>query len=207
MKKWLCLVLCGVLLFSVSACKKTDGDAVPHGHVSAADLTDKQAQEILEVLIPRQFDVFFLFQLDWEKIDETQPCPFDENYKLCTDERFTCVQDIKDFILQVYTGEQAQWYFDHYLDGPYDPPSNVNYFIDYKGKLWRSTYAEGKGLNYGEYLMDTTHIVERTQNTVSVEMDAGKIEGSSVEEIYTFLLCETPDGWRLNSQFLECYYP
>lgn len=185
----------------------TDKTTVPHSDISAEQLTNKQAQEILEVLIPKQFEVFDLFQLNFEKIDKTQSMPGNNWYKLCTDERFSCVQDIKDFISQVYTRKQEKWYFDVYLDC--EPTTNDTnsgcYYLDYDGKLYRSTLTLGKGLNFSNYLMDTARITERTENTVSVEMDAQDRE-DYLGEVYKFLLCKTENGWRLDSPILDSYY-
>ncbi len=185
----------------------TDKTTVPHNDISASQLTNQQAKEILEVLIPKQFEVFSLFQLDFEKIDKTQSMPGNNWYKLCTDRRFSCVQDIKDFISQVYTGKQGKWYFDVYLDC--EPTTNDTnygcYYLDYDGKLYRNTSALGKGLNFSNYLMDTTRITERTENTVSIEMDAQDREDYP-SVVYKFLLCKTENGWRLDSPILDSYY-
>ena len=117
------------------------------------------------------------------------------------------VQDIKDFISQVYTGKQEKWYFDVYLDC--EPTTNDTnygcYYFDYDGKLYRNTSALGKGLNFSNYLMDTTRITERTENTVSIEMDAQDREDYP-SVVYKFLLCKTENGWRLDSPILDSYY-
>lgn len=223
MKKFLCVFLSILFLLLTSCSYKTEKQnssekttinsdnseitSAPHSNISAEQLTNEQAREILEVLIPKQFEVFFLFQFDSQKIDETQIMPGNAWYVLCTDERFSCVQDIKDYILQVYTGNQAKWYFDIYLDCE-PTTSDINfgcYYLDYDGRLYCNTVAGGKGLNYSKYLMDTTRIIERTESTVAVEIDAEDIVGSP-HEIYKFLLCKTQNGWRLDSRFLDSYY-
>lgn len=184
-----------------------DTTGVPYLNVSPDKLNNNEAREILEVLIPRQFDVFYLFQLDYDKIDLTQTIPISKWYALCTDERFASVQDIRDFILQVYTGEQADWYFRAYLDEVGIPEESDHYphYRDYDGKLYRSTYTEGKGLIFSKFLADTTRIVSRTEDTVTVEMDAEAREDGGPREIYKFLLYQTQEGWRLNSDFLDSY--
>ena len=185
-----------------------DTTGVPYLNVSPDKLNNNEAREILEVLIPRQFDVFYLFQLDYNKIDLTHTIPISKWYALCTDERFASVQDIRDFILQVYTGEQADWYFRVYLDEVSLPEESDHYpyYRDYDGKLYRSTHAEGKGLVFSKFLADTTRIVSRSENTVTVEMDAESREDGVPREIYKFLLCQTQDGWRLDSEFLDSYH-
>lgn len=185
-----------------------DTTGVPYRNVSADKLNNDEAREILEVLIPRQFDVFFLFQLDYDKIDLTQTLPISKWYALCTDERFTCVQDIRNFILQVYTVEQANWYFHVYLDevGVPEESDSYPYYRDYEGKLYRSTYTLGTGLNFSKYLVETTQIVARSENTVTVEMHAEDLGDGAPREIYKFLLCQTKEGWRLDSRFLDSYY-
>ncbi len=184
-----------------------DTTGVPYRNVSPDKLNNNEAREILEVLIPRQFDVFNIFQLDYDKIDLTQTIPISKWYALCTDERFTSVQDIRDFILQVYTSEKADWYFRVYLDVAGVPEENDHYpyYRDYDGKLYRSTHAEGKNLVFSQFLADTTRIVSRTENTVTVEMDAEARGDGEPREIYKFLLCQTQEGWRLNSDFLDSY--
>lgn len=180
-------------------------DHTPHSAVDPADLTDEQAQEILALLVPKQVEIFGIFQLDYTKIDATQTCPWDEKYVLCTDERFACVQDIKDFILTTMTESAAQeYFFDVYLDGPYDPPEDVNYYIDYEGKLYRSTYAEGKGFSTN-YLIETAHIVERTHTAVTLQMDT--LWGAEPSDfVYTPTLVKTQNGWRIDNRLDEGYY-
>ena len=150
MRKWLCLALAVVSLLCCTACGTTDKDAVPYSHVSATALTDEQAQEIMAVIVPKQFEIMHIFG-EWNDntLDYTKVCPWDENYVLLTDERFTCVQDIKDYVLNIMTKEAAKKeYFDKFLDSQYDPANHiVNKYIDYDGKLYRSLHSGGKGDN------------------------------------------------------------
>lgn len=163
--------------------------------VGAAELTQQQARELTTMLVNRQKEIHFITQLDVDKVDMSVTCPFDEHYVLCTDARFTCVQDIRDFVLQGLTQQAAQKWFDNWLDGPYDPPDVVNRYIDYDGKLWVDTYSEGAGWSM-TYLTDTTRIIKRTANSVTVEMDTLHF-GEEDTWKYTPTLVKTDAGWRL----------
>ena len=190
----------GKLLFYFQGTEMHFSDAVDfslYKDVSAANLTDQQARELAALLVDRQIEIHFLAQLDWDKVDTTVKCPFDENYVLCTDLRFSCVQDIRNFVLQGLTAEAAQVWFDRHLDGPYNPPDSVNRYIDYDGKLWTDTYSEGAGWSR-TFLTDTARIVSRTADTVTIEMDTLYF---GVEDIwrYTPTLVKTEAGWRLAS--------
>lgn len=207
-KKWLCLLLVGMLLVCCTACKATDKDTVPYNHVSAASLTDEQAQEIMAVIVPKQLEIMHIFG-EWNDntLDYTKVCPWDENYVLFTDERFTCVQDIKDFVLDVMTEETAEKeYFDKFLDGPYDPINHIaNKYIDYDGKLYRSLYSGGKGYNY-TLLPETSRIVARTENSVKIEMNTIYSMHTDDGWMYTPTLVKTNVGWRIHSMLHEGYF-
>ena len=175
-----------------------EGDAEDfslYKNVGAADLTQQQARELTTMLVNRQKEIHFITQLDVDKVDMSVTCPFDEHYVLCTDVRFTCVQDIRDFVLQGLTQQAAQKWFDNWLDGPYNPPDVVNRYIDYDGKLWVDTYSEGAGWSM-TYLADTSRIIERTANSVTVEMDTLYF-GEEDTWKYTPTLVKTDAGWRL----------
>ena len=165
--------------------------------VSAENLTDMQARQLAALLVNRQIDIHFLAWLDWHKVDTSVKCPFDENYVLCTDLRFSCVQDIRDYVLQGLTAEAAQVWFDRNLDGDYNPPDSVNRYIDYDGKLWTDTYSEGAGWSW-TFLTDTARIVSRTADTVTIEMDTLYF-GAEDNWRYTPTLVKTEAGWRLAS--------
>lgn len=197
MKKLLCLMFCVcVLVLSFSACG-TDKDAIPHGDVNAAELTDSQAQEIMAVIVPRQLEIFTLFNGAVDT-DDTQTGPFDESYVLVTDERFSSVQEIKEYVLKTMTEKAAKdYYFDRYLSGVYSADRDRgNQFIDYKGKLYFGEFA-GSGFAY-EMCSETTRIVERTENTVKVEMNTKNGAGEDDGWLYTPTLVKTKDGWRVN---------
>lgn len=49
-------ILAITLLFCLTACESDDKDSIPYSHVSAAELTDKQAQEIMAIIVPKQFE-------------------------------------------------------------------------------------------------------------------------------------------------------
>ena len=176
--------------------------------VDPADLTDEQARVMMKVFIDKQFELFFLFtDYNDEALDYTQVCSFDEKYVLLKDERFTCVQDIRDYVLEVMTEEAAKRiYFDNYLDGPYDLSQGAtNRYIDYEGKLYCSTHSGGKGFNR-KLLPETSHIVERTENSVKIEMKT--LFGYDTDDgwIYTPVLVKTKDGWRIDSDLDDGYY-
>lgn len=192
MKKLLCLAFCVcALVLSISACG-TDKDAVPHGDVSAADLTDKQAQEIMAVVVPKQFEIFTLFNGAVDT-DATQTCPLDKNYVLVTDERFKCVQDIRNYVLKTMTQSAAEDdYFDSHLSGMYNPDTDgENRFLDYEGKLYFGEFA-GSGFAY-EMRPETTRIVVRTENTVKVEMNT-LCYGEDDDWLYTPTLVKKKTG-------------
>ena len=209
MKRWLCLALAGVLVLACTACgNHEDTTGVPYSNVDAGDLTDEQAQEIMAVIVPIQFEIMHIFG-EWNDntLDYTTVCPWDENYVLLTDERFTCVQDIRDFVLSVMTEEAAQEkYFDIYLDGPYDPANGMaNKYIDYDGKIYRSLHSGGKGFLY-TLLPETSRIVERTDNSVKIEMNTCRPVNIDDGWLYTPTLIKTENGWRVNSLLSEGYY-
>lgn len=196
MKKLLCIALCVcALVLSISACG-TDKAAIPHGNVSATDLTDSQAQEIMAVIVPRQFEIFALFNGDVDT-DATKTCPLDKNYVLVTDERFNSVQEIKEYVLKTMTREAAQKeYFDRRLsDKPNPDDDGENRFIDYEGKLYFGEFS-GSGFAY-EMRPETTRIIERTENTVKVEMNT-LYSGEDDGWLYTPTLVKTKDGWRVD---------
>lgn len=205
-------ILAMTLLFCLTACESDDKDSIPYSHVSAAELTDKQAQEIMAIIVPKQFEIFEIFcGANDNTLDYTQVCPWDENYVLMTDERFTSVQDIRDFVLETMTEEAAKKeYFDKYLDGPYDPANcNVNLYIDYEGKLYCGLYYGGKGFLY-TMLPETSRIVARTENSVRIEMntiypvdtDDGWLY-TDAGWLYTPTLVKTKDGWRVDNALLS----
>lgn len=196
MKKLFCLVLFAcVLAFGFSACGNSDKDAVPHSNISPANLTDKQAQEIMSVIVPRQVEIFVLFNGEVDT-DNTKVCPLDENYVLVTDERFDSVQDIRSFVLKTMTHDAAEeYYFNRYLSDTYNPNADGNQFIDYEGKLYFGQFA-GSGFNY-EMQPETTRIAERTENTVKVEMNTTR-GGEDDGWLYTPTLVKTKDGWRVD---------
>ncbi len=208
MKKGLCLLLIGALLLCFTACEAVDKDAVPYSDVSAASLTDEQAQTIMAVIVPKQLEIMQLFG-EWNDhtLDYTQTCPWDENYVLFTDERFTCVQDIKDYVLNVMTEEAAKTeYFEKFLDGPYDPANDIaNKYVDYEGKLYRSILSGGKGYHY-TLLPETSRIVERTDNSVKIEMNTLYSADINDGWLYTPTLVKTDNGWRIDSLPLEGHY-
>lgn len=178
---------------------------VLYSHVSAADLTDEQAQAIMAVIVPKQFEIFDIFESSGLDIaDDTQVCPWDENYVLVTDKRFKCVQDIRDFVLKTMTEESAkEIYFDTYLDGPYEPDTcNVNKYIDYDGKLYYSLYTGGKGFLY-TMLPETSRIVARTENSVKIEMNTIYSFNKDDGWLYTPTLVKTKDGWRVDNSLLS----
>lgn len=177
-----------------------DGDSVDFGlykDVEPDQLTEEQAQELATMLVNRQIDIHFLTELDWNKVDKSVTCRVDENYVLCTDRRFTCVQDIRDYVSEGLTAEAAKVWFDRHLDGEYDPPNSVNRYIEFDGKLWTSTYSEGAGWSM-TYLTDTARIISRTQNSVTVEMDTLYF-GDENNWKYTPTLLKTDEGWRMNT--------
>lgn len=186
-----------VLLFGFSACNGSQKDAVPHSDVSAAELTDEHAQEIMAVIVPKQFEIFTLFNGDVD-VDGTQACPLDEYYVLVTDERFDCVQDIRDFVLETMTEDAAkEYYFNRYLSGEYNPDNDgTNQFIDYEGKLYFGQFS-GSGFAY-EMRPETSRIVERTENTVKIEMNTMRDIYTDDGWLYTPTLVKTKDGWRVD---------
>lgn len=176
--------------------------------IAPADLTDEQARVMMEGFIEKQFELFFLFtDYNDKALDYTQVCPFDEKYVLLKDERFTSVQDVRDYVLEVMTESAAKrTYFDAYLDGPYDKSKgDANRYIDYEGKIYCSTHAGGKGYNY-KLLPETSRIVERTENSVKIEMKT--LYGFEDDDIwvYTPTLVKTKDGWRIDSNWEDGYY-
>jgi len=208
MRKWFGLMLVGVLLVCCAACKTTGKETVPYSHIDAAALTDKQAQEIMEVIVPKQLEIMNIFG-EWndDTLDYTEVCPWDENYVLFTDERFACVQDIKEYVLSVMTEETAdKEYFDKYLDREYDPTNDiVNKYIDYNGKLYRSLHSGGKGY-LRTLLPETSRIVERTENSVKIEMNTLYSMNTDDGWLYTPTLIKTKDGWRVHTTVYEGYY-
>lgn len=203
MKKCLCLVACVcVLLFGFSACGNSNKDAVPHGNVSPANLTDKQAQEIMAVIVPKQFEIFTIFNGDVDT-DDTKVCPLDREYLLVTDERFSSVQEIKDYVLETMTESAAkEYYFDHYLSDTYNPGRDRgNQFIDYEGKLYFGEFASS-GFLY-DMLPETTRIVERTENSVKVEMNTVFGENENDGWLYSPTIVKTKDGWRVDDSILS----
>ncbi len=236
MKKFLSVILIIYIIFSLSACykqKKETGsqlnspeittnknllqedentsdcyDKKLYIDVTPAELTDSQAKELMSAIVPKQFEIFNLFgEWDDNTLDHSQVCSFDENYVLLTDERFTCVQDIRNYVLDVMTEEAAKkLYFNHYLDGPYNPVNgDVNKYIDYDGKLYRSLHSGGKGFNY-KLLPETSHIIERTEHSVKIEMNTLYSFGTNDGWMYTPTLVKTQQGWRINSSLDEGYY-
>ncbi|MBE6778780.1 MAG: hypothetical protein E7541_05275 [Ruminococcaceae bacterium] len=208
MKKWMCLILAEILLLCGTACDAKNKDTVPYSYVRAAALTDEQAQEIMAVIVPKQLEIMHLFG-EWNDntLDYTKVCPWDEKYVLLTDERFTCVRDIRNYVLDVMTEETAKKeYFDKYLDGPYDPANHIaNKYIDYDGKLYRSLHSGGKGYIY-TLLPETSRIVERTENAVKIEMNTLLPSGVNDGWLYTPTLVKTNNGWRIHSLLVEGRY-
>ncbi len=184
--------------------KKEKDSAVPHGDVSAADLTDEQVADILAVLVQRQQQIEFLFHGDsGDGVDESAPCPIDSNYCLSTDVRFSCVQDIKDYISGVVTADEAQGYFDRYLGEVQDSSSGMPEYIDYDGKLYRNVASGGRGYST-TYLIKSSRIVERTKDTVKIEMDTLHF-GEPDSWVYTPTLVKTADGWRVDNDMHKGY--
>lgn len=176
-------------------------NAVLYNHVTAADMTDEQAQAIMAVIVPRQFEIFNIFESSGLDIaDDSQVCPWDENYVLVTDEQFKCVQDIRNFVLKTMTEESAkELYFDIYLDNPYEPDNyNVNKYIDYEGNLYCSLHTGGKGFLY-TMLPETSRIVARTENSVTIEMNTIYSVDTNDGWLYTPTLVKTKDGWRVDN--------
>ena len=73
----------------------------------------------------------------------------------------------------------------------------MNRYIDYDGKLWTDTYSEGAGWSQ-TFLTDTSRIVSRTADTVTIEMDTLHF-GAEDNWRYTPTLVKTEAGWRLAS--------
>lgn len=185
-----------------------DATGVPHSDATAADLDGQEAQAILEVLIARQFEVFFLIRSNHNRYDASQTIPDKERYALCTDDRFSCVQDVYDFVSTVYTEEETEYYIT--LAGESDEESPEQYsispvYLDYNGKLYYNTNERGIGINYSYYLLHTTHITSRTDTTVTVTMGGDLLEEDDgvADTTYVFTLCKTATGWRLDSEILE----
>ncbi len=175
---------------------------VPYSDVSADKLTDKQAQEIMGKIIPRQLEIIFtLFsEGDPELLDDSQRHPADEMYVLVKDERFSCVQDVKDYVLSIWTKEGAQeWIFNSYFDNAEYPK-----YIDYQGKLYFSAHAGGKGFIYN-LLPETTRIVKRSGNVLNLEMDTRRSGDKSNDDIWlhTPTLVKTANGWRISNGLHE----
>lgn len=181
--------------------KKSDG---LYGDVSASKLTDAQAQELLADLVERQIELEFMFADEAPEADPSQPHPLDKNLWLSTDERFSSIQDIRDMVLGVMTREAAETLFFHYLDGPFDSIGDGPEYLEYEGKLYVNMYSGGKGFST-TYLFDTARIVERTRNSVTVEMNTQFVDTDD-SFIYTPTLVKTRDGWRLDSSLSEGYY-
>ena len=184
-----------------------DTTGVPYLNMTAADLTDTQAKAILEVLVYRQYEIFQLGNVDWNLVDDTITHPESQWYALSTDSRFACAQDVRDFILRVYTGEQAEFQLDWFFGGEGFPEPGDNQkhplFIDHNGKIYRCICAGERGLNISDYLFDTTRITARGKDTVSVEMygEYRFDENGEYDKLYQFTLCKTADGWRLDNSF------
>lgn len=174
--------------------------------VNPADITEAQVKELMANIIPRYVEVFGLFRLgfDENELDRTQVCPFDKYYIFFKDERFSCVKDIRDYTLEVMTEEAAKKaYFDIFLDGPYNPDTrDVNRYIDYEGKLYCSTHTSGTGF-FTEFFTETSKIVERTENSVKIEINTRSTDNTWV---FTPTLVKTKDGWRVDSDMYEGYY-
>ncbi len=173
-----------------------------HGNVSPADLTDEQAQELMRVLMPKQIEIELLFSGEGG-VDYMQPCPINGDYYLSTDTRFSCVQDIKDYISGTVTDKVAQVYFDTHLDSAINTPEGLNEYIDYEGKLYRNTASGGKGFAT-DYLVDTARIVRRTKDTVEIEMDT-LLFGEPDSWVYAPTLVKTDDGWRVDNDMYKGY--
>ena len=91
MKKFLCVFLSILFLLLTSCSYKTEKQnssekttinsdnseiaSAPHSNISAEQLTNEQAREILEVLIPKQFEVFFCSSLILKKLMRLKLCP------------------------------------------------------------------------------------------------------------------------------------
>lgn len=195
----------GRLMMVAIEAYSADGTRLPmglHDDVSPADLTDDQAQDILDVLVPKQIEIEMLFSGEGA-VDYTQPCPINKDYYLSTDTRFSCVQDIKDYISATVTVKVAQVYFDTHLDSAHDAPLGMNEYIDYDSRLYRNTASGGVGFATA-YLVDTARIVRRTDDAVEIEMDT-LIFGESNSLVYTPTLVKTADGWRIDNDIDKGY--
>lgn len=184
-----------------------NGARVPlglHSTVSPANLTDKQAEELMRVLLPKQLQIEFLFSSEGMS-DYSQPCPIYEWYYYANDPRFSCVQDIKDYILSTVTESRAQKYFGTYLESAPDAPESTNEYIDYDGRLYRNEHSGGKGFST-TYLIDTTRIVGRTEDSVDLEMNTLYVDEPD-DTLYIPTLVKTADGWRVNNDISKNRYP
>lgn len=179
---------------------------MPYSNVEPKQLTNQMAREILEVLIPRQRDVFLLGNVDWENVDKTQNCSCSKWFARYTNERFKNAQDVRNYVRQVYTGDAADWWLNYFLDGTLDVENEVfPCFHEHDGILYRSYHAEGKGLNEDDPLFDTTRIVGLSGDVVMVELygENPDDEDKTHDSLYQVALCKTTDGWRTYSDFLD----
>ena len=184
-----------------------DATGVPYSNVAPTELTNQMARELVEVLLPRQKDVQLVFKHHAVEYDEKQTCACSEWSYRVTDPQFKTLQDVRDFILSVYTGDTADWHIHSMLEQEWDGVdySTLPTFHEHDGVLY---YRGGAtGINEAERLWDTTHIVWVKGDVVWVEMHARYDETKEYDHVYTFALCKTADGWRTYNGFMDSYYP
>ncbi len=144
---------------------------------SSVNLTDKEAKDILNELIPKAESLYGMFNgSGWFKSDETKTIPGEDGYALVIDENVKSVADLKKAVEEVFTKDMAQTvFYSRYLTSD---KGDRPLYRDYEGKLYVDTNNGGHGWPI-EFLVDTARLKGQKDNVVEIELDKTVLDDPS----------------------------
>lgn len=191
------LVLCFMYMAIGDQSKISESmEPVTSPAVTSVNLTDQEAKEILNRLIPQAVDLLGMFNgFGAFKVDATKTIPGEEGYALVIDETFKSVADLKKAVEEVFKKDMAQTvFYSRYLTP--DKGSRPLY-KDYEGKLYEDTQNGGHGWAT-EFLIDTARLKGQKDNVAEIEIDKTVLDDPS--DPLTIRIEYTNGKWLLASR-------